>query len=303
MARDCFESQESCPYSAGPPWIFRGRAFYQIHLVKADVAKRFIPSELKIVQAFGYTLGGFYLAQYDSSPAGVFDELVVIAGTVWNPPTSCAWAARVLVNSTEACNHGKKEVGLPSKFASFSQSEKPFRKKKSWWSQWNSFSSLCPGEADFTHKQRVLDISEVEGLSERPMCSVVFPFNRRSSKDKQFIGPSISISLPSFSGKTIDQPELLKYSCQLKCSMRAVKPATIQTPMNSGCMKDLGQDYKFKSILAILESRPIIALCFEKMIMHVDAPKTVNDMSGVSGSNAPRTGPAAIAVRALKNNF
>lgn len=73
-----------------------------------------------------YTLGGFFLANYDESPAGVFDEvgtyisfgsvfdfaiivkvmqlvtnrtcpfifsiqLVVIAGLVWSPPTSCAY--------------------------------------------------------------------------------------------------------------------------------------------------------------------------------------------------------------------
>ncbi len=50
-------------------------------------------------RAHRYTLGGFYLARYDDSPAGVFDELVVMAGLVWNPPTSCAWAARVFVNS------------------------------------------------------------------------------------------------------------------------------------------------------------------------------------------------------------
>ncbi|XP_071928959.1 protein NEOXANTHIN-DEFICIENT 1 isoform X4 [Coffea arabica] len=94
-----------------PPWVFRGSALYQLHLVKAETARAFIPKEFRLVEAFGYTLGGFFLANYDDSPAGKFDELVVIAGTVWNPPTSCAWAARVLVNSDEACIHGQK-VGI-----------------------------------------------------------------------------------------------------------------------------------------------------------------------------------------------
>lgn len=31
----------------------RCRALYQLHLVKAEVARRIIPSELKVVQAFG----------------------------------------------------------------------------------------------------------------------------------------------------------------------------------------------------------------------------------------------------------
>ncbi|KAJ0721057.1 putative protein NEOXANTHIN-DEFICIENT 1 [Helianthus annuus] len=55
-----------------------------------------------------YTLGGFFLANYSESPFGPFDELVAIAGIVWNPPTSHAWAARVYVNSDNACTHGRK---------------------------------------------------------------------------------------------------------------------------------------------------------------------------------------------------
>ncbi|KAL6493082.1 hypothetical protein OROGR_032841 [Orobanche gracilis] len=76
-----------------------------------------------------YTLGGFFLANYEDSPAGKFDELVVIAGTVWNPPTSCAWAARVLVSSDKACIHGKKDIGLPSQVATFAKSVTSLRGK------------------------------------------------------------------------------------------------------------------------------------------------------------------------------
>jgi hypothetical protein len=53
---------------------------------KASTARAFVPPELRLVEAFGYTLGGMFLARYHDSPAGEFDELVVIAG----PPTSCA---------------------------------------------------------------------------------------------------------------------------------------------------------------------------------------------------------------------
>jgi hypothetical protein len=93
---------------------------YQLHLVKAATARAFVPKDLRLVEAFGYTLGGMFLARYHDSPAGQFDEvvppapshpislphpslrffsdelmysalqLVVIAGIVWNPPTSCA---------------------------------------------------------------------------------------------------------------------------------------------------------------------------------------------------------------------
>ncbi|GFQ08412.1 hypothetical protein PHJA_002985200, partial [Phtheirospermum japonicum] len=87
-----------------------------------ETARAFIPKDFKLVEAFGYTLGGFFLANYEDSPVGKFDELVVIAGIVWNPPTSCAWAARVLVNSDKARAHGLKDVGLPSQVATFTKS-------------------------------------------------------------------------------------------------------------------------------------------------------------------------------------
>ncbi|VFQ76549.1 unnamed protein product [Cuscuta campestris] len=71
-------------------------ALYQLHLVKSSTARALIPNEFRLVEAFGYTLGGFFLASYDDSPVGTFDELVVIAGIVWNPPISCAYVFKPL---------------------------------------------------------------------------------------------------------------------------------------------------------------------------------------------------------------
>ena len=62
-------------------------------------AKKYVPPELPLVNFFGWTLGGFYLARYSDSPVGAFDEMVAMAGLAWNFPSSCAWAARVYVNN------------------------------------------------------------------------------------------------------------------------------------------------------------------------------------------------------------
>ncbi|KAI3424439.1 hypothetical protein D9Q98_009991 [Chlorella vulgaris] len=101
------------------PWEFRGRALYQLSLVKVEEARKYVPPELPLVNLFGWTLGGFYLARYSSSPAGAFDECVALAGLAWNFPTSCAWAARVYVSDRTARNHGIASVGLPSRLATF----------------------------------------------------------------------------------------------------------------------------------------------------------------------------------------
>jgi hypothetical protein len=50
---DVEEKRVSSGY-AKPPWIFKGSALYQIHLVKAATARAFIPKEFRLVEAFGY---------------------------------------------------------------------------------------------------------------------------------------------------------------------------------------------------------------------------------------------------------
>ncbi|PKU70444.1 hypothetical protein MA16_Dca013480 [Dendrobium catenatum] len=212
--------QLSSGYAMGPPWLFKGSALYQLHLVKAEIARVFIPKEFKIVEAFGYTLGGFFLARYDDSPVAKFDELVVIAGTVWNPPTSCAWAARVLVNNEEACRHGRKV--------------KPFR-------------------------------------------HFVDTF--------LWMGPKIKMSLPNFSGRTIHNPLLLKYACQLECRMRPVMAAKVSGPTSNygedepdvDCLNNskLTEDKTLNQCISILLSKPVLALEFNFLKMQVNAPTLV----------------------------
>ncbi|KAG0549013.1 hypothetical protein BDA96_01G218000 [Sorghum bicolor] len=282
------DKEKACAgYQHGPPWVFKGSALYQLHLVKASTARAFVPRDLRLVEAFGYTLGGMFLARYHDSPAGEFDELVVIAGIVWNPPTSCAWAARVLVNSIEACRHGRKEVGLPSHVATFSKNEaaslvdKPLVKP-------NSFLNML-GIGSTISKQGSgceIEISETKGSSSRHLCNISLPLNG-SHKNHKWMGPAIRMSLPSFSGRTEDHPDLLKYSCQVECRVRPVKPARIWSPRtaepqeksdgkinSSGSNVVADLDAQSQSI-SVLLSRPIFALEFSSLRMHVDAPKIV----------------------------
>ena len=108
-------------YRDPPPWVFEGKALYQLNLVRTEDARAHVPKDLRLVECFGYTLGGLYVARYDESPCGKLDEVVVLGGLVWNPPTSCAWASRVYVDSAEARAHGIRTCGLPSRVATFKE--------------------------------------------------------------------------------------------------------------------------------------------------------------------------------------
>ncbi|KAM5568336.1 hypothetical protein ABKV19_016085 [Rosa sericea] len=212
--------ETKCSFKYGkPPWIFKGRALYQLHLVKAATIRACIPKEFRLVEAFGYTLGGFFLANYDDSPAGVFDELVVIAGLIWSPPTSCAWAAKVLVNSKEACDHGRKEVGLPSQVARFSKritavSRKPKTKQ-------SEFLNLIGMKGGFSDpgEQVNVQVTEIMGQASKDTCNVNLTSFVPALDINKWMGPAIKMSLPSFSGRTEYYPDLLKYSCQIECRL------------------------------------------------------------------------------------
>ena len=98
-------------YKDPAPWTFTGKALYQLALVRAEDARAHVPSDLRLVEFAGHTLGGLYVARYDESPCGKLDEVVVLGGLVWNPPTSCAWASRVYVDSAEARAHFSRAFG------------------------------------------------------------------------------------------------------------------------------------------------------------------------------------------------
>ncbi|KAJ4916740.1 Uncharacterized protein Rs2_02290 [Raphanus sativus] len=285
---DVIERRISSGY-AKPPWTFKGSALYQIHLVKAATARAFIPKELRLVEAFGYTLGGFFLASYDDSPAGVFDELVVIAGTVWNPPTSCAWAARVLVNSNEACHHGRKEVGLPSQVARFSKKITAVPKRK----RERAFGFLDTFGLGTTLSQPEdlveVKVSEVDGAASADICSIKVRSDEMEKKLGSWMGPAIKMSLPSFSGNTKYFPDLLKYSCHLHCRVRPVRPAVVSHPFDDETEKFSEENHTSQELhenenenenerrlsVAVLLSKPIIALQFKDLTMQVEAPVVV----------------------------
>ncbi|XP_021745926.1 protein NEOXANTHIN-DEFICIENT 1-like [Chenopodium quinoa] len=285
---------KSCTSYGKPPWRFTGRALYQFHLVKADVARALIPKEFRLVEAFGYTLGGFFLANYDHSPAGVFDELVVIAGIVWNPPTSCAWASKVLVNSNEACLHGRKEVGLPSHVARFTK--KLTSDARTEQSRANRFLNMI-GLGHAKPSSRIYLDTEVTEISGSAATAEKFSINLVSSvpeeNSKAWLGPFINLSLPSFSGRTEHNPNLLKYSCQMDCRVRVVQPLQISRPSPTTDHRtehqaavDQNSDSALQAVedtseirclsLSVMLSKPILALEFNCLNMNVEDPLVIS---------------------------
>ncbi|XP_074321926.1 protein NEOXANTHIN-DEFICIENT 1 isoform X3 [Apium graveolens] len=242
-----------------PPWIFKGSALYQLNLVKAEVARAFIPKEFRLVEAFGYTLGGFFLANYSDSPAGSFDELVVIGGIVWNPPTSCAWATRVLVSSDEACIHGRKDVGLPSYVAKFSKQISATAKPKS---KFNTFLNM-KGVGGSTNCMEV-QVSETKDTAVADFCNINLPAGDAASElnSGKWMGPTIKMSLPSYRIKPTSPAKVLRPASE--------KSDSTQDP---DCTHS---DDKRNLSIDVMLSKPILALQFNCLKMDVESPLIVS---------------------------
>jgi hypothetical protein len=85
------------------------------------------------------------------------------------------------------------------------------------------------------------------------------------------MGPRIKLSLPSFSGGTLECPHLLQYSCDLQTNVMILPPAVIQgsdskEKQGSGSLEDLS---------SVLGGRTIVTLSFDQMEMTVEEPKAL----------------------------
>lgn len=241
-------------YEDDPPWRFRGKALYQLSLIRASDARAHVPTDLPLVDFFGYTLGGLYTARYDDSPCGKLDEVVVLGGLVWNAPTSCAWATRVYVDSKAAREHGIRTCGLPSRAVEFRATGEGKRSKRGWWRVNSSDESA-----------NVVSVIE----DKKKVCDLRFP------SEPKLCGPRISMFLPSFSGKTKLIPDLLKYSLHMRANVRLSSPIKVEIPHESA------HDTAPGSLASVLKAKPLLCIAFDNMQMDVDAPhKVVKEKSG-----------------------
>jgi hypothetical protein len=245
------------------PLFYEGTLTGCVVSYRASEARKHIPDEFKIVSLFGWTMGGVYLVRYSDSPVGAFDELVVLAGLVWNPPTSCAWAQRVYVSNKIARDHGLQSVGLPSRLARFSQSSKPHTlaskvsarqvRQGSWW---------CGAG------------SSQEGRKVAPDCAVVVQNMEKGKRGlktpvAEFLlpekfgakGPRLPLTLPNFSGGTEDHPGLLHYTCKMLANIRPV-PAL-------KAVQGAASDVTAEDVSHVLKGKPLMCLAFSDLIMRV----------------------------------
>jgi hypothetical protein len=153
-------------------------------------------------------------------------QCVVMAGLVWNPPTSCAWAARVFVSDAAARDHGVASVGLPSRLAAFEPAARGGSGSSSrggcdagqraqqqpalaaggagssWWGLWQQQQQRTRAGSASAACGEVLALRNVQrgqrGLPGRPVALLGLPRAASSGGGSGWRGPRLRLSLPSF---------------------------------------------------------------------------------------------------------
>ncbi|KAG2442341.1 hypothetical protein HXX76_002427 [Chlamydomonas incerta] len=194
-----------------------------------------------------------------------------MAGLVWNPPTSCAWAARVFVNNREARDHGVRHVGLPSRLGAFSlvpaaaagAAAPEQRSGGNWWLPGAPGGKQSAAAPAGVLELRNTDTGRGRGLS-TPVCLVELPAAQRA------LGPRITLSLPSFSGGTPEVPGLLRYACDLTTHVGLVAPLRVTVPPAAR-----GEEESPEQLGAVLGGRPLLCIEFAQMEMRVEEPEAL----------------------------
>ncbi|MEW5303149.1 MAG: hypothetical protein WDW36_005870 [Sanguina aurantia] len=293
-----------------PPWTFKGRALYQLQLVPVSEARKHVPEQFKLVELFGHTLGGFFLARYDDSPAGAFDELVALAGLVWNSPPVVCMGCKSLCQ--QQGSHGPWAPPSPwapgssssNKSSSSSSSNKSSssRHSSSWWGPTAAPPDrsaqaplLRPGRAQALQIASIDIHPRSRGVA-LPVASFLLPPAKHHMAP---FGPRLTLFLPSFSGNTLHVPELLKYSCKLETNLRLTSSALSHTfgGASVGRRPPPHVHHGDRELLgAVFGGRPLLAMAFDNMVMQVQEPTPLALPVGGPGSSQGKSwGQAKLA--------
>ncbi|XP_024448880.1 protein NEOXANTHIN-DEFICIENT 1 isoform X9 [Populus trichocarpa] len=211
-------------------------------------------------------------------------------------PPNILWAARVLVNSGDACDHGRKDVGLPSQVAKFSKKITAIPRRRK--SKFNGFLDMIGLGTASSSTKDCMDVlvTETNGPSATDICNIKLTTSVPGVKFDKWKGPAIKMSLPSFSGRTEYNPNLLKYTCSIECRVRAVQAAKVSGPSSppKHDTEESQSQLKLKTVepssrelldegqnlsISVMLSKPILALELSCLKMQVEAPVVVSQHS------------------------
>lgn len=115
------------PHFQPAPWTLTGDATVGVKLVSADLARRLVPPDAKVLCVWPKrTLAILFLAQYRHSPVGEYRELIVAPALVWRKGRIGCWISHIYVDNSTSLAAGRAIWALPKQMASMQWSAERF---------------------------------------------------------------------------------------------------------------------------------------------------------------------------------
>ena len=114
---------DEAPYPPAP-WRLRGSAVIVPVPLRVANARAFLPDDVALVSAGGWTVGGVLLADYRDGATLTYHELIVFPGLVRAGRRAGPWVSHIVVDSPASVAGGRHIWGLPKGLADFTWSDR-----------------------------------------------------------------------------------------------------------------------------------------------------------------------------------
>lgn len=229
------------------PWSFsNARVLYQPTLVRTSAARAVTPRDgLTLLSFFGWTLGGIFVVDWTESPVGPYREVAVLSGLVARGFSIGAWASHIVVTTPASVGGGRAVFGLPTMLGTINFKTADESDSDAWrreagdaltWARELlediavafkvGIGAAQPGIAEPAERlrRRVERAPPTRGFDFESDAAVKITGWGGWSEGAPEEGPSLS--LPSFSGRVPEYPELLRYPLTLgPASRMSLRPA------------------------------------------------------------------------------
>ena len=233
------------------PWSFsNARVLYQPTFVRTSAARAVTPRDGLLLCFFGWTLGGIFVVDWTESPVGPYREVAVLSGLVARGFSIGAWASHIVVTTPASVGGGRAVFGLPTVLGSVDFKAADESDSDAWRREagdaltWTrellediavafkvGIGAAQPGIAEPAERLRrcIERVRTKRGFDFESDAAVKITGWDGWSESTPEEGPSLS--LPSFSGRVPEYPELLRYPLTLgpasRISLRPAMPTRV----------------------------------------------------------------------------
>lgn len=196
------------------PWTLQGYSIQSLQPVDIEQVRPVIPTELEIISIFpGKTLGGIYIASYDTGSSLLYNELIVVGALTRYANQVGAWVSHIYVDNPDSVAGGREIWGLPKQLAQFTWEQGSQNRV----SVYQESQLLCRFEYGWqipTWRQP-LDVTSFSTLD-----ADLLSFEAKASANFSLLGAELQVPSGSpFHHLNLAQPRLVFYADQLRLSV------------------------------------------------------------------------------------